>query len=696
MSTLDGEVGSFEGEWWQFSPLRNSLFAGVVAGATFGAEAAFDLPDTASIGLYLFAIVLGGLHWVREAVDELFHERVVGIEILMLGATAGAAFLGMWDEAAALVVLFGAAEGLEEFTYARTRASIRSLLDLAPKEARLLVDGVERTVPAEQLKVGDRFVVRPGEGIVTDGVVAEGRSGVDEAAVTGESIPVEKLPGAKVFAGSINVDGALIIEATTAFADNTLSKIIHLVEQAQNEKGRAQQWIERFGRGYSPAVLAVAALLLIVPWLIGLDMESWSRRAIVLLVAAAPCALMMSMPMAMASGIGAAGKRGILIKGGAHLEHLGVITIVAFDKTGTLTLGKPAVTDVVPVGIDADDLLMNAASVEHFSQHPLAQAIVAAAGAKSLRLTEAADFQSITGGGARASVVGRTWVIGSPMLMHELGITLGDLPTRVAQLQAEGKTVVIVAREGCALGIIALQDQLRPEAKQVIAELHHRGMRTVMLTGDNRITGEAVARQLGLDDVRAELKPDAKVAAIKELEQSGRVLMVGDGVNDAPALATATCGVAMGTVGTDAAIEAADIALMADDLKQLNVALALGRKARSVSRQNIVLSLAVLVAMIPLALFGVIGVAITVAVHEAAELIAVGNGLRAGRINLPPLQTHTSERCNCASHVAVSVEDDQEEVRVRARPRSRRCAAGITAPCSQSSCHRRTTRCVRD
>lgn len=634
MSAHDGEVEAFDGKWWQFPPLRNALLAGVIAGATFAVELTLRLPQGVVIGLYLAAILVGGLHWMREGLGDLWRERIVGIEMLMLGATTGAAILGMWNEAAALVVLYGAAEGLEEFTYARTRASIRSLLDLAPKEARILVNGVEKTVAAIDLKAGDEFVVRPGEGIVTDGEVVEGRSGVNEAAVTGESMPVEKAPGSRVFAGSLNTEGALRIRATAAFADNTLSKIIHLVEEAQGEKGKAQQWIERFGRRYSPLVLLSAILLLIVPWLIGGDTEAWARRAVVLLVAAAPCALIMSMPMAMAAGIGAAGKRGILIKGGAHLEHLGTISIVAFDKTGTLTLGKPAVVDVLPIGIGADELLARAAAVERFSQHPLAQAIVAAADGKKLTKHQAADFQSITGGGAIASVQGQEWIIGSPVLMKERNVSIGQVADRILQFQGEGKTAVIVASGDGVKGVIAMQDQLRPEASEVISKLNSLGIRTVMLTGDNRTTGEAVAKRLGISHVEAELKPDGKVAAIKELEKSGRVLMVGDGVNDAPALASATCGVAMGAAGTDAAIEAADIALMSDDLKQMPAALAYGRKARRVSTQNIVLSLTVLVVMIPLALLGVLGVAMTVAVHEAAELLAVANGLRAGRINL--------------------------------------------------------------
>lgn len=618
------------GRWWQFPPLRGALLAAVIAGIAFVLERAQLLPRGIAIGAYALAIPIGGWHWIREGIAELIAEREVGIEILMIAATAGAALLGMWDEAAALVVLYGAAEGLEEYTYARTRSSIRSLLDLAPQDARVLRDGREELIPAAQLQPGDRFVVRPGEAVVTDGVIVEGRSSLNEAPVTGESMPVDKTAGAKVFAGSLNTEGALTVEATTAFADNTLARIIHLVEEAQEQKGRAQQWVERFGKRYSPAVLIAAALLIIVPSLFGLPFEFWAQRGVVLLVAAAPCALVMSMPMAMAAGIGSAGRRGILIKGGAHLEHLGRIRIVAFDKTGTLTVGRPAVIDLVPSEMDADEMLRTAASVEHFSQHPLAQAIVEAANRRGLKRKAATDFQSITGGGAKATVDARTWIIGSPILMREQRISLNALETQIAALQAEGKTVVVLATAGEAIGLISLQDELRPEAAQVIAELHRRRVRTVMLTGDNTLTGEAIAKRLGIDDVRAELKPHDKVTALQELMQQAPVLMVGDGVNDAPALAAASCSVAMGAAGTDAAIEAADIALMADDLNKILLALDFGHKAREVSLQNIVLSIAVLVAMIPLAVLGVIGVATAVLVHESAELLAVANGTRAG------------------------------------------------------------------
>lgn len=627
--------------WWRFPPLRNALLAALIAGGAYAFEVLANARPWPIVGCYVFAIVLGGWHWTREGLAELINEREVGIEILMLAATAGSATLGLWEEAAALVVLYGAAEGVEEYTYARTRSAIRKLLDLAPKEARLLVNGTERTVDATELKPGDRFVVRPGEGIATDGRVVEGRSSVNEAPVTGESIPVDKQSGSLVFAGSINTEGALIVEASKAFADNTLSKIIHLVEQAQSEKGRAQQWIDRFGRRYSPLVLLSSALLLAIPWLLGGDVSFWSERSIVLLVAAAPCALIMSMPMAMAAGIGAGGRRGILIKGGAHLEHLGRIKIVAFDKTGTLTIGKPAVTDVVAADGGSDRLLSIAAGIERLSQHPLAQAIVARAAQRGLTPANAVEFHSIAGGGVRAFIEGKKWLVGSPKFMDEQRIPLGRWSTTIDELQSQGKTVVAIATTEVQ-GVVALQDQPRPEAANVIQQLHALGLRTVMLTGDNALAGEAVARRLGIDSVRAELKPDHKVAAIRELELDGPVLMVGDGVNDAPALASATCGAAMGVAGTDAAIDAADVALMADDLRKVPEALALGERARVVSMQNIVLSIAVLVAMIPTALFGVIGITTAVLVHEVAELLAVVNGLRAGSLERERHQSGTA------------------------------------------------------
>ena len=637
----------FEGPWWCYPTLRYALLAGLLAVAGFVLAHQGLIAGKAEMAFYLFAIPLGGYHWTREGLERLFQQREIGIDILMLAATAGCGILGLWGEAAALVSLYGAAEGIEEYAHDRARSSIRGLLDLAPKEARLLREGGEVTVPAESLLPGDRFLIRQGEAVPTDGIIKSGASSLNESTVTGESAPVDKGPGTKVFAGTLNLQGALEVETTASFQDNTLSKIIHLVEEAQEQKGKAQQWIDRFGRRYTPAVLIASALFVAVPRLFGLPPAEWSYRAVVLLVAAAPCALVMSTPVAMAAGIGSAGKRGILIKGGVHLEHLGAIRTVAFDKTGTLTQGEPVVTDVLSLKISEKErrkfsapgptlteLLSLAAGLEHFSAHPLARAIVDHARSKGIAPVEVSLFDSLTGAGVKGVVEGVTWYVGNPDLFQRLGADLKQVEEPVRALQEQGKTVVLIGDAGEIRGLIALQDRLRPGVREVITDLHAAGIRVVMLTGDNIQTARSVAAALGIDDVRAELKPDEKVLAVKELEErDGAVLMVGDGVNDAPALAAATCGMAMGVAGSDAAIEAADVALMADDLGKVGQALRLGRKARKISIENITFSLLLLAALIPLGVSGYLSVAQTVLIHEVSELLAVVNGLRVARFS---------------------------------------------------------------
>jgi heavy metal translocating P-type ATPase len=623
---------SFEGPWWQYPVLRNALLAGALAAFGFALAHAGMISSTAESLFYLLAIPLGGYHWGREAVEDLVYEHIIGIDLLMLAATVGSGILGLWDEAAFLVFLYGSAEGLEEYTYARTRSAIRALLDLAPKEAHVIRNGEEITIPAESLQVADRFLVRPGETLPTDGIIKTGQSSLDESPITGESIPVDKGPGMKVFAGSLNRQGFLEIEATASFRDNSLAKIIHLVEEAQERKGSAQQWIERFGRRYSPLVLLASLALLLVPWAVGLPVDDWAMRAVVLLVAAAPCALVMSTPVATAAAIGTAGKRGILIKGGVHLEHLGKIRVVAFDKTGTLTYGKPVVTGVFPFTGSEEELITLAASVEYGSEHPLARAIVERARTAKVAAMEVQAFQALMGSGATAMVAGQKWYVGSPDLFQELGVDLAMIDGHVRALQAEGKTVVLVGNQECFKGFITLQDRIREGMRDVITVLHVTGIHIVMLTGDNARAAQSVAQALGIDSYLADLKPEGKVQAIKNLEaRYGAVLMVGDGINDAPALAAATCGVAMGAAGTDAAIEAADVALMADDLAKVSEALQLGAKARQISKQNIAFSLLLLAVLIPLAVGGVLSVACAVLVHEVSELLAVANGLRVTR-----------------------------------------------------------------
>jgi Cd2+/Zn2+-exporting ATPase len=627
-----GKEEIFEGKWYTHPPLRNALIAGLITGVAF-LLAHIDrvIPQPVEISLYVIAILLGGYHWGREGIEELIEEKKIGIEILMMGAAIGSAILGMWDEAAFLVFLYGSAEGLEEYTFARTRASIKKLLALAPKEAKVIRNGREVVIPAEELVLGDIFIVRPGESIPTDGIIAKGSSSVNEAPITGESIPVEKKEGMKVFAATINQEGVLEIRAIATFKDNTLAKMVHLVEEAQEQKSKTQLFIETFGRRYSPLVLLCSLLLVFIPPLFGLSISEWATRGVVLLVAAAPCALVMSTPVAIAAGIGIAGRSGVLIKGGIHLENLGKIKVVAFDKTGTLTKGKPVVTDIVPLNGDQSKVMALAYGVERFSEHPLARAIVKKAEELNIQCDEATQFSALVGSGAKARIGNETVYVGRPELFEELGLDIRSIAD-IWRLTEEGKTVILLGTKEKTSGIIAVRDEIRPQAKEVIDQLHRMGLKVVMLTGDNETTAKAIAKELGIDEVKANLKPEDKIKAIEELEKRyGAVAMIGDGINDAPALARATVGIAMGVAGTDAAIEAADTALMADDLTKVVYAINLGKRARGISTQNIVFSLLILAVLIPSALVGIMTVAIAVFFHEISELLAVANGLRVAR-----------------------------------------------------------------
>ena len=616
---------------YRFGPLRNALLAGLLLGVGLLLEL-LDAPEAASLAAFLVAIPIGAWYFAQEGFEEFVEEREIGIEALMLLAAVGALVFGLFEEATTLIFLYALAEAIEELTFARTRSAIRDLLDLAPKQARRLVDGQEQTVPAEQLQVGERFLVRPGEALPTDGTIRDGHSTLNEAPVTGESIPVEKGPGEEVFAGTLNGQRALEVEVTRAYADNTLQRIVHLVEEAQSQKSQAQRFVDRFANRYSPAVLAGAALVALIGPLLGGDWEEWALRAVTVLVAGAPCALVMSVPVAAAAAITRAGKEGILIKGGLQLEALGRVQAVCFDKTGTLTKGSPQVTDLIAIVGDDREALALAAAVEARSEHPLAEAVVSYARAAGIEPSPAADFQALVGNGASARVNGGEVWVGSPQLLRER-LPDAPLPAELERLQDAGKTVIFVGDEVRLLGMLALRDEPRPEAASAIRQLRQLGVGHIsMLTGDNARTAHAIGRALGLDDVSAELKPEDKVTAVKRLrERHGAIAMVGDGINDAPALATADLGIAMGTGGTDAALEAADVALMADDLTKVAEALRLGRRATRISRQNLLFSVVLLAVLIPSAVVGLLTVVIAVAVHEAAELLAVGNGVRAAR-----------------------------------------------------------------
>lgn len=589
------------------------------------------LASTLETGLYLLAVLIGGWYFGREAIEELVKKREIGIELLMSIAAIAAGLMGQWAEAAMLVFLYSISEAAEGYTQERSRHAIRALMDLAPKTALVVRNGQELRVPVEQLEIGEHFIVHPGEAIATDGEIIAGHSSLNQAPVTGESVPVEKRPGDTVFAATLNGEGALTVRVTKTSTDNTLARIIQLVEKAQASKGRSQRFIERFGRRYSPVVLGVGILLALIPGLMGFDWQEWLTRATVFIVAAAPCALVISIPITLVAAIGTAGRNGILIKGGVHLENLAKVRVIALDKTGTLTMGQPRVTEIVPLnGHSESDVLVAAAALEARSQHPLARAILARATEQGITSVAAEDFQSLTGAGATGMINDQRFFIGSPTLFTEKQVALTDAEERINALQTAGNTVVVVGTERAAYGLIAIADPLRPGAAEAIADLKRAGIhKVIMLTGDNLRTARAIATQAGIDEVFAELKPEDKTRKVQELDQQyGRVAMVGDGVNDAPALAAAYVGIAMGAAGTDVALETADIALMADDLSRLPYLIRFSRRNWHVIRQNLALSVAVIGILIVGAVSGVFSLPIAVVAHEISEFVVIASGLR--------------------------------------------------------------------
>jgi Cd2+/Zn2+-exporting ATPase len=568
--------------------------------------------------------------------ETLIFQRQIGIELLMAIAAITAALLGQAVEGALLVFLYSISEAIEGYTEEKTRSAVKALMDLAPKTALVRRDSQEMAIPAEELQAGDLFIVKPGQAIATDGRIVSGVSSINQAPVTGESLPVEKGPGDDLFAGSLNGQGALEVQATTSFAGNTMSRIIHMVEEAQERKGQRQRFVERFGRIYSPAVLLAGVLIaLIPPLLFGAEGSEWVGRATVFIVAAAPCALVISIPITMVATLGTGARQGVLIKGGVYVEELARVRVVALDKTGTITQGRPVVTDIITAGGDHSEetLLALAAGIERRSEHPLARAINRYAAGRELAPFQVAGFQALAGAGAKAQWGERTVIIGQPgYFEEELGQDLSGLTGDIDRLRDEGKTVVAVGAidDDSVWGLIALRDKIRSNAAQSIAGLGQHGIqRTVMLTGDNDRTAQAIAHEVGLDAYYAALKPEDKVIEVRRLaSQYGHVAMVGDGVNDAPALAEATVGVAMGAAGTDVALETADVALMADDLDKLVYALALSQRSQKIVHQNLVLSVIVITVLALGAVSGALGLPAAVLGHELSEFLVIGNGLR--------------------------------------------------------------------
>ena len=605
--------------FWRIRAVRLAAASGLMLALGFAAGA-LGQPTVATVAL-IGALILGGITFVPETLEALRYGRI-GVGTLMTLAATGAVLLGQLGEAASLAFLYSISEALEGYSLARTRHGLRSLLELVPERATVLRGGRELTIPPDDLVVGDRIVLRPGERAATDGVVRDGRSALDVSAITGESSRVEVGPGDPAFAGSINGGGVLEIEVTAVTTDSSLARIVQIVEEAQGRKGRAQRLADRIARPLVPGVMIVALLVAVVGSWLG-DPEVWIPRALVVLVAAAPCAFALSVPVGVVAAIGAASRSGVLVKGGAALEALAGVRIVALDKTGTLTRNEPRVVTVLTAdGSTESDVLRAAAALEARSEHPLAPAILAAAPGTPA----ASDVSAVPGQGLIGRVGGTAVRLGRPGF-----VTSGSLDGQVRELEDQGVTVVIVDVGGRTIGAIGVRDELRDEAPEAVRSLERLGLRTVMLTGDNERTAEALARSAGIATVEAGLRPEDKAARIEELRRGGSVAMVGDGINDAPALATADVGIAMGAMGTDVAIETADVALMGNDLRHLPAAVAHARRARAIILQNLVLSGTILVVLVPLAATGVLGLAAVVATHEIAEVLVIANGIRAGR-----------------------------------------------------------------
>ncbi len=555
------------------------------------------------------------------------------MNLLMVIAVSGAIGIGVWFEAAAISFLFALSLLLESWSVGRARRAIAQLLDLAPPTARVIFDsGEEKEVPAAQVAVGSRFVVKPGEKIALDGTVLMGISAVNQAPITGESVPALKEPGADVFAGTINGEGAIEVESTKASNDTTLARIIRLIEEAQGRRAAAEQWVEKFARVYTPLVIVLAiAVFALPPLLFGGIWAEWFYRALVLLVIACPCALVISTPVSIVSSLAAAARQGVLVKGGTYIEQPAHLKAIAFDKTGTLTRGEPAVAGIIPLNGHTDaELLERAAALEARSSHPLAQAILDRAARANIAVTPAQDVQVLPGKGVTGRFKGEEFWLGSHRYLMERGQETAETKAQAEVLERQGRTVVVIGSDSHVCGLIAVADTVRPAAREVIAALRARGVEhLIMLTGDNRATGEAIAREVGIDEVHAELLPEDKVAAVEALvEKYGTVAMVGDGVNDAPAMARASFGIAMGAMGSDAAIETADIALMTDDLAKLPWLVGHSKRTLAIIRANIVFSLGVKAAFAILAFAGIATLWGAIAADVGASLLVVANAMR--------------------------------------------------------------------
>ncbi|GAA3287722.1 heavy metal translocating P-type ATPase [Arthrobacter citreus] len=617
------ETGEEEAEgFWQVTEVRAAAVSGALLLAAWIVSLAQG-PVWLTLPLEIIALGVAAWTFVPSTLRRLTKGKI-GVGTLMTIAAVGAVALGEIEEAAMLAFLYAISEGLEEYSLAKSRRGLRALLDLVPAEATVLRNGAEATIAPAELIPGDRMVVRPGERLATDGRIVTGRTSLDTSALTGESVPVEAGPGTEVYAGSINGTGPLEVEVTSTAENNSLARIVHIVEAEQSRKGPGQRLADTIAKKLVPGILIVAALIVVFGFIVGEPLV-WFERALVVLVAASPCALAISVPVTVVASVGGASRIGVLIKGGGALETLGKIRTIALDKTGTLTRNQPAVIDVATVGSRSrEHVLALAAGLEARSEHPLARAILAATPDRAAVI----DVDTIPGAGLEGTLDGRKLRLGRPGWIDP-----GTLGPDVERMQHSGATAVLIEDDGQVIGAVAVRDELRPEAREVIARLTRSGYSTAMLTGDNTITANALARDAGITEVHADLRPEDKADIIRTLKSRRPTAMVGDGVNDAPALATADTGIAMGAMGTDVAIETADVALMGENLNHLPQVLDHARRTRAIMLQNVGLSLLLIAVLIPLALFGALGLAAVVLVHELAEIVVIANGVRAGRLS---------------------------------------------------------------
>ena len=583
--------------------------------------------------LYILAIIIGGFDLFKEGFSDLI-KLDFSMESLMTIAIIGAAFIGEWAEGSIVVILFAISEALERFSMDKARQSIRSLMDIAPKEALIRRNNVEQLVSVDKIDIDDIMIIKPGQKIAMEGLVINGHSSVNQAAITGESVPVEKQLDDEVFAGTLNEEGVLEVKVTKKVTDTTIAKIIHLVEEAQGERAPAQAFVDKFAKYYTPFIIIMALLIVVVPPLFfGGDWNKWLYQGLSILVVGCPCSLVISTPVSIVSAIGNAAKNGVLVKGGVYLEEIGHLRAIAFDKTGTLTKGKPVVTDFIATSSETDiNYLSIISSLESLSQHPLASAILNEADKTNVdyKSIQIEDFQSITGKGLTGIHQNIRYYIGSPKLFSASVIEETAVKVQYRQFQEQGKTAMYFGTDEQILGVIAVADEVRDSSAAVISELHKLSIEhTIMLTGDNTKTAESIGKQLGVTEIKGDLMPQEKLDSIKALRTTyNKVAMVGDGINDAPALAASTVGIAMGGAGTDTALETADVALMGDDLQKLPFIVRLSRQTLKVIKQNITFSLGIKLLALLLVIPGWLTLWIAIVADMGATLLVTLNGLR--------------------------------------------------------------------